>query len=340
MEKLIRNYDEDSSIEPDYLLDFKDVTEVFRSGHVSNYALDGVNLKIKPGETVAGVGESGSGKTTLGLLAVKLINPTKGEINFEGRNVAKIRGSRLREYRLTTQMIFQDPYSSLNPYNTILESVSLPLIANKRTIETREGIKLTKEVIRERTSAILNRVGLSPGENFLDIYPKKLSGGQRQRVAIARSLILNPKFIVADEPTSMLDVSISAQVLNLLSQLKKEFNFSMMYISHELATSRFISDKMAVMNLGRIVEYGPSDAITDHPVHPYSDILIKSAPDIDGFMDPNSARKIDYNIYNGGIKGCTFVQSCPFVTDKCIEERPELQDLGNGHYVACFHPLK
>ena len=196
MEKLIRNYDEDSSIEPDYLLDFKDVTEVFRSGHVSNYALDGVNLKIKPGETVAVVGESGSGKTTLGLLAVKLINPTKGEINFEGRNVAKIRGSRLREYRLTTQMIFQDPYSSLNPYNTILESVSLPLIANKRTIETREGIKLTKEVIRERTSAILNRVGLSPGENFLDIYPKKLSGGQRQRVAIARSLILNPKFML------------------------------------------------------------------------------------------------------------------------------------------------
>lgn len=339
MEYQLRNDDKYSTGESEYLIEFKNITKIFRSGHIQNYALDRVNLKIKPGESISVVGESGSGKTTLGLLAVKLLTPSKGEVIFEGKNIAKIRGSKLREFRLITQMVFQDPYSSLNPYNTILESVSLPLVSNKSTIERRDGTKLTKNEIRKRVAITLDRVGLSPGESFLDIYPKKLSGGQRQRVAIARALILSPKFIVADEPTSMLDVSISAQVLNLLSQLKKEFNFSMIYISHELATSRFISDKMAVMNLGRIVEYGRSEDVTDHPRHPYSDILIKSVPEIGGFIDTNNTPKIDYNVLNGGMKGCTFAHSCPKVTDKCRIERPELEDLGNEHYVACFHPL-
>jgi peptide/nickel transport system ATP-binding protein len=339
MEYQLKSNDVFSANESEYLIEFKNITKIFKSGHIQNYALDGINLKIKAGESVSVVGESGSGKTTLGLLAVKLLNPNKGEINFEGRNIAKIRGSKLREFRLITQMVFQDPYSSLNPYNTILESVALPLISNKSAIEKRDGVKLTRDVIRKRVAVTLDRVGLSPGESFLDLYPKKLSGGQRQRVAIARALVLNPRFIVADEPTSMLDVSISAQVLNLLSQLKKEFNFSMIYISHELATSRFISEKMAVMNLGRIVEYGRSEDITDHPMHPYSDILIKSVPEIGGFIDTDNISKIDYNVLNGGMKGCTFAHSCPKVTDKCIQERPELQDMGNEHYVACFHPL-
>ncbi len=325
--------------EEDSILLFKDVTKVFKSGHVQNYALDGVNLSLKAGESVSIVGESGSGKTTLGLTAVKLLQPSRGSIKFEGSEVGRIRGHKLKEFRRNTQMIFQDPYSSINPFDTIYSTVALPLIINKKSVEKRDGIKLTSDEIRRRVARMLDKVGLSPGESFLDLYPKKLSGGQRQRVAVARALILNPRFIVADEPTSMLDVSISAQVLNLLSDLKKEFNFSMIYISHELATARYISEKMAVMNLGRIVEYGPSELVTQHPRHPYSDILIKSVPELEGLTAEDRATSIDYNAYNGGIKGCTFAHSCPFKTEKCDEERPELTEIEPGHYVACFHPV-
>lgn len=323
----------------DAILDFRNVTKVFKSGHVTNYALDGVNLALKAGESVSIVGESGSGKTTLGLMAVKLLQPTSGSIKFEGREVGRIRGSKLKDFRRNTQMIFQDPYSSINPYDTVYSTVALPLIINKKVIEQKENIKLTYAQIRNRVSLMLDKVGLSPGESFLDLYPRKLSGGQRQRVAIARALILNPRFIVADEPTSMLDVSISAQVLNLLSELKNEFGFSMIYISHELDTARYISEKMAVMNLGRIVEYGTSDAVTTHPHHPYADILIKSMPELGG-LTPNSVSvSMDYNAYNGGMKGCTFVHSCPFKTSRCQSERPELSEIEDGHYVACFYPV-
>lgn len=327
-------FDEENAI-----LVFKNVTKVFKSGHVYNYALDRVNLALKEGESISIVGESGSGKTTLGLTSVKLLQPSKGSIKFEGMEVGKIRGKKLKDFRRNTQMIFQDPYSSINPYDTIFATVSMPLVINRKMVEERDGVKLTNSEIRRRVSTMLDKVGLSPGETFLDLYPKKLSGGQRQRVAVARALILNPKFIVADEPTSMLDVSISAQVLNLLSDLKKEFNFSMIYISHELATARYISEKMAVMNLGRIVEYGSSEAVTDHPRHPYSDILIKSVPELAGLSPTEEASHIDYNAYNGGIKGCSFAHSCPFKTEKCENERPELTEIEQGHYVACFHPV-
>ncbi len=321
------------------ILVFRNVSKVFKSGHVLNYALDSVNLSLKEGESISIVGESGSGKTTLGLTAVKLLQPTKGSIKFEGAEVGRIRGNKLKEFRRNTQMIFQDPYSSINPYDTIYSTVAMPLLINKKAVEEKEGIKLTADEIRKRVSRMLDKVGLSPGETFLDLFPRKLSGGQRQRVAVARALILNPKFIVADEPTSMLDVSISAQVLNLLSDLKKEFNFSMIYISHELATARYISEKMAVMNLGRIVEYGPSEVVTANPRHPYAAILIRSVPELEGLSPTERATDIDYNAYNGGIKGCSFAHSCPFKTEKCEHERPELTEIEPGHYVACFHPV-
>ena len=331
--------DQEPFSEENAILVFKNVSKVFKSGHVVNYALDGVNLSLKEGESISIVGESGSGKTTLGLTAVKLLQPTKGSIKFEGAEVGRIRGNKLREFRRNTQMIFQDPYSSINPYDTIYSAVAMPLLINKKPVEEKEGIKLTNGEIRKRVSRMLDKVGLSPGDSFLDLFPKKLSGGQRQRVAVARALILNPKFIVADEPTSMLDVSISAQVLNLLSDLKKEFNFSMIYISHELATARYISEKMAVMNLGRIVEYGTSEAVTAKPRHPYADILIRSVPELEGLASTERKSKIDYNAYNGGIKGCSFAHSCPFKTDRCESERPELTEIESGHYVACFHPV-
>lgn len=321
------------------ILKLTNVKMVFKSGHVTNYALDGVDLSLKSGTSISIVGESGSGKTTLGLLAVKLLHPTSGSIKFEGKEIGKTKGSKLRDFRRNTQMIFQDPYSSINAYDTIFGTVALPLIVNRKKIEEKEKIKLTHAEMERRVSRMLDRVGLSPGESYLYLYPKKLSGGQRQRVAIARALILNPKFIIADEPTSMLDVSISAQVLNLLSDLKQEFNFSMIFISHDLSTARYISETMAVMNLGRIVEYGKSEDVTDHPHHPYTAILMNSLPKLDDLSEDADFEKLDYNAYNGGIKGCTFAHSCRYKTEQCVMERPELREIEAGHYVACFHPV-
>lgn len=317
--------------ENEYLIYFKNVEKIFKSGRILNHALDNVTLGIKEGETLAVVGESGSGKTTLGLSAVRLQDITKGEILFQGKDISRLRGKKLFNFRSQTQMIFQDPYSSLNPFNTIYKSVSAPLVSFRKDLNHEER--------RKMVANMLNKVGLLPGENFLDVFPKSLSGGQRQRVSIARSLIMKPKFVVADEPTSMLDVSISATVINLLKRLKKEMNFSMIYISHELATSRYIGDKMAVMNFGRIVEYGDPDRIASHPMHPYSEILINSMPSVENpKRKPLGKLNLDFNFYNGGIKGCSFAHFCPFKKDRCEEERPELRFMENDHYVACFYP--
>ena len=322
------------------LIRFVDVTKIFKSGHVRNYALDKVNLSIKEGESLSIVGESGSGKSTLGLVAVNLLRINSGKILFQGKDISRLRGASLRTFRRNTQMVFQDPYSSLNSYNTIYQSVIAPVNANRQYYETLTGEKAdSRSQLRNRVAEMLDLVGLTPGQNFLDLYPKKLSGGQRQRVALARSLMLRPRLIVADEPTSMLDVSISAQVLNLLTKLKRDFKFSVMYISHELGTSKYISDKMAVMNLGRVVEYGSSDEITENPMHPYTDILIKSMLEVGGFRTEEPLAKIDFGQYNGGVVGCTFAHSCPFVTDQCLKERPQLEKKDNEHWVACFHPL-
>jgi len=299
---------------------------------------------MKRGESVSVVGESGSGKSTLGLIAVNLLKPTRGAVYFEGKDISRLRGKKLRMFRRNIQMVFQDPYSSLNPFNTIYQSVVAPLKYNWKQYDEITGHRtedraISKEKLREEVASMLDRVGLSPGVNFLDIYPRKLSGGQRQRVVVARALIIRPKLVVADEPTSMLDVSISAQVLNLLSDLKKELGFSILYISHEIATARYISDKMAVINLGRIVEYGPSDEVAFHPMHPYTDILIRSMMEVGKSSSEEIPTKMDFNVYNGGIKGCTFAHSCPFKKDICTQKDPKLTDLGNEHYVACFYPL-
>ncbi len=316
----------------EFVLKFNKVEKIFKSGRIVNHALDNISIGIKKGETLAVVGESGSGKTTMGLAAVKLLDITKGSIFFENQDVSKLKGRKLFKFRSKTQMIFQDPYSSLNPFNTIYKSVSAPLVSFRTD--------LNHEKRRDLVAEMLDRVGLQPGRNFLDVFPKSLSGGQRQRVSIARSLIMNPSFIVADEPTSMLDVSISATVINLLKKLKSEMKFSMMYISHELATSRFIGDKMAVMNFGRIVEYGDADEIAKHPMHPYSEILINSMPSLENKNKKQITKlNLDFNYYNGGIRGCSFAHFCPFKKDQCETDRPQLKKVGNEHYVACFYPL-
>lgn len=334
--------DKMEDVDDSYVLRVQDLVKVFKSGHVRNFALDGVSLNIKRGETVAVVGESGSGKTTLGLSVVRLISSTSGSITFNGRRIDRLREGKLREFRKRTQMVFQDPYSSLNPYNTIFRSVAAPL----DSFGIPEGISLdsaitkpTRDAKRKLVAEMLDRVGLSPGESFLDQYPRKLSGGQRQRAALARSLIMRPELVIADEPTSMLDVSISSQVINLMRELKDELNFSVMYISHEIATSKYISDRMAVMNLGRIVELGDSDSVSFKPAHPYTDILIKAMPDIHGMDTDTAPKAVDFSVYNGGMKGCTFAHSCPFKTEICETTRPELEKIDSDHYVACFHPI-
>lgn len=330
------------NLDDSYVLRVQDLVKIFKSGHVRNFALDGVSLNIKRGETVAVVGESGSGKTTLGLSVVRLINTTSGTITFNGRRIDNLREGKLRGFRKLTQMVFQDPYSSLNPYNTIFRSVAAPLDSfgiPEGSLMEGNDTKTSKETKRRLVAEMLDRVGLSPGESFLDQYPRKLSGGQRQRAALARSLIMRPELVVMDEPTSMLDVSISSQVINLIKELKNELNFSVMYISHEIATSKYISDRMAVMNLGRIVELGDSDSISFKPAHPYTDILIKAMPDIHGIDTDTAPKTVDFSVYNGGMKGCTFAHSCPFKTEICETNRPELEKIDADHYVACFHPL-
>lgn len=313
------------------ILSFRNVDKIYKTAHSINYALDNLTFSIRKGQTLAVVGESGSGKTTFGLASLGLIKPTKGQIYFEGRDISTLGKSGLRKFRSKTHMIFQDPYSSLNPYDTIFTSVSAPLASFHKG--------LGREELRKRTAEMLDKVGLTPGKSFLDIYPKSLSGGQRQRVAIARSLINEPEFVVADEPTSMLDVSITSTVINLMKSLKEELNFTMLYISHEIATSRYIGDEMAVMNLGRVVEYGNPEDVTKTPKHPYTDLLIRSYPKPGQRIEANVETHADYNVYNGGIKGCTFAHACPFKTEECETTKPELAEISQGHWVACFHPI-
>ncbi|MCL4335989.1 MAG: ABC transporter ATP-binding protein [Candidatus Thermoplasmatota archaeon] len=313
------------------IISFRNVDKVYKSGHTTNYALDSINFSIKTGKTLSVVGESGSGKTTFGLASLGLIEPTQGKIYFQGIDITSLDRIQKRNFRSKTHMIFQDPYSSLNPYNNIFTTVSAPIESFQKG--------MSKEERRNKAAEMLDKVGLSPGADFLDIYPKSLSGGQRQRVAIARSLINKPEFVVADEPTSMLDVSITSTVINLMKSLKDELNFTMLYISHEIATSRYIGDDMAVMNLGRIVEYGSPEEITKSPKHPYTDLLIRSYPKPGQKLVPGETRHGDYNVYNGGIKGCTFAYACPFKIPECENTKPELREISQGHWVACFHPI-
>ncbi len=313
------------------MLKFDSVTKIFKSGHIVNYALDKVNLTIKKGETIAIVGESGSGKTTLGMIALNLLGYDNGKLLFRNRELKKIKRKDMAHFRSKSQMIFQDPYGSLNPYNSVYQSVVAPLDNFSKGMSRKEK--------RQEVLTMLDRVGLRPPEAYIDEFPKKLSGGQRQRVSIARALIMRPEFIVADEPTSMLDVSVSATVLALLNELKEEMHFSMIFITHELATAKYISDRMAVMNLGRIVEVGDSIQLVEKPAHPYTKLLLNSMPESEATDEDKYEVKSSFGAINSGIKGCTFAHMCPYVKEDCKTTKPELRELGNGHQVACHYPL-
>ncbi|CAN5169906.1 ABC transporter ATP-binding protein [soil metagenome] len=306
---------------------------MFRAPTDFVHAVDGISFEIAPGESLGLVGESGCGKSTTGRMLVKLMEPSGGSIMFRDRDyhrdVAKVKGSGIKEFRSKAQMIFQDPYESMNPRRTIFETVSEPLAVQKvGTVPERE----------KRVLDLLRLVGLTPPENFLFRYPHELSGGQRQRVAVARALVVNPSFVVADEPTSMLDVSIRISIMELMTKLGRELGVSYLYITHDLAVARYMCDRIAVMYLGKIVEIGPTEEILANPKHPYTKALLSAVP----LPDP-SVNRTPVEI-KGGISAainpppeCRFIERCPFAAEVCrTNPHPPLEQKGDRHFVACY----
>lgn len=291
-------------------------------------AVDSVTFNIKEKEVFGLAGESGSGKTTTGRLIIKMIEPTAGKILFKGEDITNLTRKQMKQYRRKMQMVFQDPYESLNPRKTVMDIVAEGLLVQKLVNNEDE---LIDKVIKT-----LEDVKLVPPEEFLLRYPHELSGGQRQRVAVARTFILNPEFVVADEPVSMLDVSIRAEILDLFLDLTEKFNVSILYITHDLATARHICHRIAIMYLGKIMEIGTAEDIVYKPLHPYTNALISAVP----LPDPKSRRT--KMVIKGEIPspmnpplGCRFNTRCPFAEDLCRKKEPEFIKVGSEHFVAC-----
>lgn len=297
---------------------------LFRNGKPVR-AVDSVSFSIEPGETIGIVGESGCGKSTLGRTLLRLIEPTAGRVVFEGKDITKLKGPEMRAIRRNMQIVFQDPYASLNPRNTVRSILEYPFkIHNIGTKKERE----------ERIERLIERVGLR--KEHLDSYPHQFSGGQRQRLGIARALALNPKLVLADEPVSALDVSVQSQVLNLMKDLKKEFGLTYVFISHDLSVVKHISDKVAVMYLGRIVEMADKNTLYAQPKHPYTQSLLSAIP------KPDPTQKSNRIILQGELpsptdipSGCPFHTRCPVAVERCKVDVPELQERPDGHRVAC-----
>jgi oligopeptide transport system ATP-binding protein len=290
-------------------------------------AVDGLDFFIRKGETLGLVGESGCGKSTTGRTILQLYRPTEGSVLFQGKDLATLKGEELRKMRRNMQMIFQDPYASLNPRMTVGDIVGEPLEVH--------NIAKGKEK-KERVQELLSIVGLNP--YFVNRYPHEFSGGQRQRIGVARSLAVNPDFIVCDEPISALDVSIQAQIINLLEELQQKFHLTYLFIAHDLSVVRHISDRVAVMYLGKIVELTDRNSLYNNPLHPYTKALMSAVP----IPDPVVEEKRERVILVGDVpspvnppSGCRFHTRCPIAIDRCKVDDPEFRDVGNMHYVAC-----
>jgi peptide/nickel transport system ATP-binding protein len=293
------------------------------------HAVEDVSFDIERGETLGLVGESGSGKTTLGRAILRRIDPWSGTIRFDGQDITHVTGKQLRQMRRRMQLVFQDPYASLNPRMNVLELVAEPLVVH--------GLAKDAKAARPEVEALLARCGLP--DDTADRYPHAFSGGQRQRIGIARALALRPDFIVADEPVSALDVSVRAQVVNLLQDLQQELGLTYLFIAHDLSVVRHISHRIAILYAGHLVELAPTEQVYEHPLHPYTEALLSSVP----IPDPPAQRQRRRIVLSGEIPnpvdpppGCRFQSRCPLVHDRCRIASPPLEEKAPGHLVACF----
>lgn len=309
------------------LLEVKNLKKYFPTKRGMLHAVDDVSFTIEKGKTLGIVGESGCGKSTTGRVILRLLEPTAGNIYFEGEDLVPLTPEQMRNKRKEMQIIFQDPFSSLNPRNTISQTIAEPLKLN--------GIEPDPVKRMEKVLEIMEIVGLA--ERLINAYPHELDGGRRQRIGIARALALNPKFIVCDEPVSALDVSIQAQVLNLMKSLQEKLGLTYMFITHDLSVVNHFSDDIAVMYLGKLIEKAPSEELFAHPTHPYTQALLSAIP------VPSLHHKSDRIILKGEITSpiepkpiCRFANRCIHVMDRCRQEEPELKEISPNHFVSCF----
>ena len=309
------------------LLEVKGLKKYFSTPRGMLHAVDDVTFTINKGQTLGVVGESGCGKSTTGRAILRLLEPTGGEVLFEGEDLAKLSKEEMRKKRKDLQIIFQDPFSSMNPRKTISQTIAEPLLLNKMVTD--------KKQLQKKVLELMETVGLA--ERLYNTYPHELDGGRRQRIGIARALSVNPKFIVCDEPVSALDVSIQAQILNLMEDLQEQMGLTYMFITHDLSVVNHFSDDIAVMYLGKLIEKAPSDELFKNPTHPYTQALLSAIP------LPNIHKQLDRILLKGEITSpiepkpvCRFANRCNYATDRCRSEEPQLKEISPGHFVSCF----
>ena len=309
------------------LIEVNGLKKYFKKNGKTLHAVDDINLTIQKGTTLGVVGESGCGKSTLGRTILRLLKPTEGQVLFEGHDITKASESQMRQYRQSMQIIFQDPYSSLNPRKSVAEIIATPLKVNRMC--------KSKAELQKRVKELMDTVGLA--ERLYNSYPHELDGGRRQRICIARALAINPKFIVCDEPVSALDVSIQAQILNLLMDLQEEMGLTYMFITHDLSVVKHISTEIMVMYMGNCVEKAPAKELFANPLHPYTKALLSAIPIPDISMRSKKIQPIRGEVTSpiDPAPGCRFAPRCDFCRENCVGNSIPLAEVGEGHFVAC-----